>query len=86
MHSVATELKLAASGGNIDFSQAYGNDRRTQSGKFTLAQLRATEGSEGDCKVEFLHEFRHLPPSKWDKPVRLAEGKFWWNLRFFVFE
>jgi hypothetical protein len=37
-------LKLAATG-NIDFSQAYGNDRRTQSGKFTLAQLRATEGN-----------------------------------------
>uniref|UniRef100_A0A914NP85 Uncharacterized protein n=1 Tax=Meloidogyne incognita TaxID=6306 RepID=A0A914NP85_MELIC len=37
------ELKLASTG-NFDLSQAYGNDRRTQSGKFTLAQLRATEG------------------------------------------
>jgi hypothetical protein len=39
----STHLKLA-SAGNIDLSQAYGSGRRTQSGKFTLAQLRATEG------------------------------------------
>ncbi|CAK5085527.1 unnamed protein product [Meloidogyne enterolobii] len=39
------ELKLASTG-NFDLSQAYGNDRRTQSGKFTLAQLRATEGAK----------------------------------------
>jgi hypothetical protein len=40
----SSQLKLAAAG-NVDLSQAYGNDRRTQSGKFTLAQLRATEGA-----------------------------------------
>ncbi|KAL3074808.1 hypothetical protein niasHS_014253 [Heterodera schachtii] len=29
---------------NVDIAQAEGNDRRTKSGKFTLAQLRATDG------------------------------------------
>uniref|UniRef100_A0A914HEI0 Uncharacterized protein n=1 Tax=Globodera rostochiensis TaxID=31243 RepID=A0A914HEI0_GLORO len=29
---------------NVDVGQAEGNDRRTKNGKFTLAQLRATDG------------------------------------------